>query len=316
MKLLKQKAGILFLLAALIMAAGCGKEKEQEPEPEPAPVEIPGKEAEAEPPADTPAIEEPVAPVSDILSGTTWYLTAFVNVKTGEVKTPEPQSDKDVYVLQFRTDGNLSGYSSANVLAGAYAVDSLSGTVKFHGWAMTHAGEYTPDAYRFLDALEEVYAYELLEGELRVFENEDSYLQFKRQIPEKEPGAEPPADIATPGKLSGTTWQLAAFVNVKTGEVTPPQTQDRKGRYVLQFRTDVRLAGCSSSNELTGTYAVDSLSGTIKLHGWPMTFVGEYPDGDRFLDILKGVYAYELLEDELRLFENEDSYLQFKRYLK
>lgn len=194
----KKKTGMLLLLAALIVATGCSEkatlpETEETPgeETELATAKTPAGEPEAELPKDTPAVEEPVtilpcdtvtpAPDNILLAGTAWRLAGFVNIKTGELKIPEPlrtDTTNRPYVLRFETNACISGRASSNDLTGTYAVDSSSGTVDIHGGTKTYINEY-PEGYRFLNAVKGVHPYELLEDELRIFENEEFYLQFK-----------------------------------------------------------------------------------------------------------------------------------------
>jgi hypothetical protein len=313
MKKIIKEMSISILLIAAVVAGGCSERESLQ-----GPVKIPGEEEIAaetpetplaeEPPVNEPPLEEPPAGKpevfvrSSVLTGSEWELTAFENATTGEITAPAP--DDICYRLSFRTDSFYTGLSTASIIYGSYRADAR-GTIRLYPRNTTFAEERSPDGEIFCDALRDaICSFLLSDGELKIVNRKKNVSLLFKPVSKESAAA---------STLTGTMWKLTAFVNRKTGEASAPKEWYMS--FVLWFKTDGRFAGRSSSNSMGGKYSVDLSSGTIDIQGGILTYAGETADGKLFLETLeRGIHPYELSENELRIFGNNDFYLQFKPY--
>ena len=122
--------------------------------------------------------------------------------------------------------------------------------------------------------------------------------------------------------LTGTKWQLTAFVDVENDTrrepVFPngfPIDNDNDNVLTLTFYKD-SLAGMSFNNWQNGTYWADYSTNILRMY-LATTKVGEIGDGALFLDVIFGGYKYFNFklypQKALHLFYNDDKeYLEFK----
>ena len=108
-----------------------------------------------------------------------WKCIGFGNSETQEFKLIEPQNCCCCYKITFSDNGLCGGRSSNNSITWNYKIeeDSISLILRI----MTFAGEIHEDGFTYIDAIGNVYAYELITQErLRLFyKGEDfNYLLF------------------------------------------------------------------------------------------------------------------------------------------
>ena len=112
--------------------------------------------------------------------------------------------------------------------------------------------------------------------------------------------------------ITDTKWQLAGFVNAKTGKLKKVKTDNEKC-YTLTFNKDQTLSGFSSFNMLHGSYEMNTAIREIHISVYAMTSAGEFSDGELFIESLNKVDFFVLQENELRLYyNNKQKYLFFK----
>ncbi|MDR1602282.1 MAG: META domain-containing protein [Tannerella sp.] len=306
MKKIIKKMSLSILLVAAIVAGGCSERDV----PRDTEISLPETPLAEEPPVNEPPLEEPPAGKpevfvhSSVLTGSEWELTAFENATTGEITAPAPAPDDICYRLSFRTDSFYTGLSTGSIIYGYYCADARE-TIRLYPGNITFEAERSPDGEIFCDALRDATCSFLLsDGELKIVNREKNVSLLFKPVSKESAAA---------STLTGTMWKLTAFVNRKTGEASAPK--ELYMSFVLWFKTDGRFAGRSSSNSMAGKYSVDLSSGTIDIQGWTLTYAGENPDGYLFIETLeRGIHPYELSENELRIFGNNDFYLQFKLY--
>jgi heat shock protein HslJ len=116
--------------------------------------------------------------------------------------------------------------------------------------------------------------------------------------------------------LAGTQWKLVGFVNGADGAVITPEASSGKpyNFYWIQFKEDKTVNGMSSSNQLLGSYDVNSDASEIQIKSATATEVMERPDGILFVERLNAVRSFEYRESALLLYYNETDYLLFEIY--
>jgi hypothetical protein len=118
--------------------------------------------------------------------------------------------------------------------------------------------------------------------------------------------------------LSGTKWQLTAFVNVSEETTKTPILLDKPskyGHYWIQFNEDNTCEGHSSSNLLLGRYSVSSVSSEVQITVGVATYMMELsPDGEEFIEKLNRIHSFVIKDSSLMLYYNETDYLLFDIY--
>lgn len=109
----------------------------------------------------------------------TWKLEGFVDVKTETLKPAEPVGEK-CYVLTFRENYTLAGYTSTNEVYGTYSIDADKKLLKIINFGGTEINELF-DGPRYVDAIFKIESFSLSEDRLKLFYDGDYYLQFKSQ---------------------------------------------------------------------------------------------------------------------------------------
>jgi heat shock protein HslJ len=286
---------MLLLLAALIAAAGCSERESSIIS------KYPDKEIEADTSKNTPVPEEPVtvlpgddpAPVPDnILTGTTWKLTYFVCAAEGLDKTPEPDSEQ-CYRIRFDSGNTLSGYTAVNEMFGEYELTPPS-TFRM-AWGGTKIGEPYPDGKVFRENMSTEHSYQLTDSTLKLSYNETDYFLFKLiPVPDNH--------------LAGTTWKLAGFVDVKTGEVIEPTPDDCQRCYTLSFTSNTKGRLIYVANLQEVDLLKTPFFGII-------TDVYDMMNGNVVLlyEAIKTVDSYLVKDNELKFFYNSNNnYLLYK----
>ena len=109
----------------------------------------------------------------------TWKLEGFIDVKTETLKPAEPVGEK-CYVLTFRENFTLAGYTSTNEMYGTYSIDADKKLLKVINFGGTEINELF-DGSRYVDAIFKIESYSLSGDRLKLFYDGDYYLQFKSQ---------------------------------------------------------------------------------------------------------------------------------------
>lgn len=124
--------------------------------------------------------------------------------------------------------------------------------------------------------------------------------------------------------LANTKWKLEFFVDLENKIEKKPEP-DKTYRYndtlifisySLKFTNDAKIEGFSSSNRIDGQYNINTKENLIDIYVGHCTYVGEYPDGYLFMDILNdNIDSYAYNDKVLLLYanSNKSKYLKFKR---
>jgi hypothetical protein len=150
---------LCIVLTALFMTASCEKPR-TEPDPDPDPTEP--------------------ATIIVNLTDTKWKLVEFVQVSEGTTKIPESIFKRDPYWITFNCDSTITGYASINKLSGDYQMDTLVSTIRIDIGIITYALEH-PDGDLYIERLNLVSSFELIELSLKLYYNETDYLLFNAQ---------------------------------------------------------------------------------------------------------------------------------------
>ncbi|MCL2182404.1 MAG: hypothetical protein FWB85_02915 [Chitinispirillia bacterium] len=120
--------------------------------------------------------------------------------------------------------------------------------------------------------------------------------------------------------LSGTSWKLAAFVDVENGAVRAPERPDYGGRhwgpegtYTITF-DDSNFSGTTVANSLYGWYSVNYDTDSLSMGGTQSEVGGDPNDARLFVSILFAACYFQLYSNELHIFYNDgNEYLKFKK---
>jgi hypothetical protein len=114
--------------------------------------------------------------------------------------------------------------------------------------------------------------------------------------------------------LKENNWKLVGIMDAQTGSLTELEPRDCEVCYTLMFDTDTTFLSSSSvKNSLCGTYTCNYKMHSFRMIGTESLLFLERGDGVLWKSILLTVNAFTLLEDELRLYYNENkNYLLFK----
>jgi hypothetical protein len=112
--------------------------------------------------------------------------------------------------------------------------------------------------------------------------------------------------------LTNTTWKLVNFVNVASGETTEAEPKD-DWCYLLTFHKNKKLSGSTSTNEFQGSYKINPSTCYINISMGMSTLVGEFLDGNLYIEAIDNVDFFSVQEDELKLYyNNKQEYLLYK----
>lgn len=114
--------------------------------------------------------------------------------------------------------------------------------------------------------------------------------------------------------LEGSKWKLQSFYDSKGQTIDSPRPENCLECYVIKFEIKGSWQGHSSTNVLFGQYKVDNSTskGTLKFNEINGTEISELYDGSKYMLILKTVHAFEVKNNQLKLFyDNEGNYLLF-----
>ena len=104
------------------------------------------------------------------------------------------------------------------------------------------------------------------------------------------------------------TWKLVVFVNETANIHKRPDWQEND-RYTITFHENGRISGRTFSNKLFGEYVVDK--NTFSFTEIGSTRVTEIYDGPMYMDALRTVRSYSLLNGELKLYYDYGKYMLF-----
>lgn len=112
--------------------------------------------------------------------------------------------------------------------------------------------------------------------------------------------------------LEGSKWKLQSFYDSKGQKPDSPRPENCPECYVIKFEFKGVWQGHSSTNVLFGQYKVDTSKGTLKFTEINGTEINELYDGPKYMLILKTVHSFEVKNNQLKLFyDNEGNYLLF-----
>lgn len=117
--------------------------------------------------------------------------------------------------------------------------------------------------------------------------------------------------------LKENNWKLVGIMDAQTGSLKELKPKDcgRWVCYMLTFDTDTKISFFAGVNDGFGNYNYDYETHSFHIvDDFNMSEVGaDHTDEELWLSILKAVKSFSLLENELRLYYNENrNYLFFK----
>lgn len=108
------------------------------------------------------------------LHETSWKLYGF-GTDDAHIQIAEPSGCSTCYVVKFNQDGTFSGKTTSNDFYGIYSTDNQS--FKIEEYETTQVGE-VGDGYRFVDAFRSSVHYDIADGQLKLYNNNNDYLIF------------------------------------------------------------------------------------------------------------------------------------------
>lgn len=111
------------------------------------------------------------------LCKTSWKLYGF-GTDDDHIQIAEPSGCSTCYVVKFNPDGSFSGKTTSNEFFGIYSTDNKS--FKIVECGSTKVGE-VGDGYRFADAFRSAVQYEIANGKLKLYYNNNEFLIFNPQ---------------------------------------------------------------------------------------------------------------------------------------
>jgi heat shock protein HslJ len=94
------------------------------------------------------------------------------------IQIAEPSGCSACYVVKFNPDGSFSGKTTSNDFVGIYSTGNKSFKIVEYG--TTQVGE-VGDGYRFVDAFRSSVKYEIANGKLKLYYNNNDFLLFNPQ---------------------------------------------------------------------------------------------------------------------------------------
>jgi|GEM_PF-2192308 len=256
-----------------------------------------------------PAVELPET--SYPLGGTSWKLAAIVDAENGMSRVPDDVRGER-YTLTFNENGGLSGFSSLNSIGGNYSVDYGAGTLFLDLWRTDKCCESDDGGLYLFVLFGRPLKFRQYPQELRIYYNDDKkYLKFNK-IEEVPTVIEVPE---TSYPLGGTSWKLAAIVDVENGMSRIPDNDDVRGeRYTLTFKEDGGLSGRGYINSMRGSYSVDNDAGTLTMSYIVSKVCCDSDDGRLYIAVLSGAHRIRQYPQELRIYYNDDKeYFKFNK---
>jgi hypothetical protein len=114
------------------------------------------------------------------LVNTTWKLAGFVDAQADTIK---PRNCNTCFLVTFHGDGTLSGYSAANDAGGTYEITNYRDkliTISFYAWTKVLE---PPDGSLFIECMNKVTSYSLLDEHLSLYYGATNYLLFNSYMP-------------------------------------------------------------------------------------------------------------------------------------
>lgn len=168
-----------------------------------------------------------------------WKLSGFVRTADGVVQEVQSGNCGRCYSMQMLSNGVIAGRTSANEIHGNFEVwgDQIRIDRFF---AVQPTRDEPTDGKRYIATMPEVTRYEVKDGQLKLYYNDDeNYLLFRAWKESKE-------EIipeAPPAELLGRTWRLLGFGGPFDYAVREPRTDGMPGVLhadVLERRHDER----------------------------------------------------------------------------
>jgi hypothetical protein len=110
--------------------------------------------------------------------GCKWKLTGFGDGNDDSFKNPEPAAD-DCYWVVFNADNSLNGKSSTNEIAGNFAVNYETSSIKISNLGGTKISEIK-DGDLFMESMRGILRFELSEKSVWLYCENGKYLKFNR----------------------------------------------------------------------------------------------------------------------------------------
>lgn len=111
------------------------------------------------------------------LCKTTWKLYGF-GTDDAHIQIAEPSGCSACYIVKFNPDGSFSGKTTSNDFVGIYSTENKSFMIV--EYETTEVGE-VGDGYRFVDAFRSSVQYEIANGKLKLYNNNNDFLIFNPQ---------------------------------------------------------------------------------------------------------------------------------------
>jgi heat shock protein HslJ len=112
------------------------------------------------------------------LTETSWKLISFVDVESGTMNTPKPESF-NCYQILFNSNKTLSGKSSTNTLTGNYTANLDASTIRITNLEGTEMSELW-DGDLFIEKLKAVQTFSITKDGLKLYSNDPkNYLLFE-----------------------------------------------------------------------------------------------------------------------------------------
>jgi len=241
-----------------------------------------------------------------VLLDNMWKLSGFVRTADGVVQEVHPGNCGRCYSIQMLSNGVIAGHTSANEIHGNFEV--WGDQIRIDRFFAVQPTQNEPaDGKRYIATMSEVTRYEVKDGKLKFYYNNDeNYLLFRAWKESKEEiiPEEPPAE------LLDRTWRLLGFGGPFDYAVREPEPTECRACYTLMFSKDGTLKGRTSSREISGRYKV---RGGMFVMLFSANEASEpSADGREYIRALDSVFTYVLSDDRHLLFCGEKA-LAFDR---
>ena len=228
-----------------------------------------------------------------------WKLSGFVRTADGVVQEVQSGNCGRCYSMQMLSNGVIAGRTSANEIHGNFEVwgDQIRIDRFF---AVQPTRDEPTDGKRYIATMPEVTRYEVKDGQLKLYYNDDeNYLLFRAWKESKE-------EIipeAPPAELLGRTWRLLGFGGPFDYAVREPEPTECRVCYTLTFSKDGTMKGRTSSREISGRYKVRG--GTFVMLFSANESAESSADGREYIRALDSISTYILSGDRLTFYSED-----------
>ena len=234
-----------------------------------------------------------------VLLDNKWKLSGFVRMADGVVQEVQPGNCGRCYSIQMLSNGVIAGRTSANEIHGNFEV--WGDQIRIDRFFAVQPTQNEPaDGKRYIATMSEVTRYEVKDGKLKFYYNNDeNYLLFRvwKESKEEIIPEEPPAE------LLGRTWRLLGFGGPFDYAVREPEPTECRACYTLTFSKDGTMKGRTSSREISGRYKVRG--GTFVMLFSANESAESSADGREYIRALDSISTYILSGDRLTFYSED-----------